>query len=255
MTLVVRKEFEGVKRYVHLSTGNYNASTAKLYTDLGLFTCNPEICSDVTDIFNYLTGYSKQKEYRKLFVAPVNMREKMIYLIEREIENVKNGSEGKIIWKINSLVDPAIISALYEASNAGVKIELLVRGISCLIPSLEGLSSNIRVRSIVGRFLEHSRVYYFYNNGAEDIYLSSADIMQRNLDRRVEITFPLEDPDLKYDLMKTLIRVSFKDNVKSREQLADGSYRFINSNSSKKINSQEWLMKHSVKTSGELIKS
>ncbi|HLG32284.1 MAG TPA: polyphosphate kinase 1 [Ignavibacteriaceae bacterium] len=255
MTLVVRKEFDGVKRYVHMSTGNYNAATAKIYTDIGLFTCNPEICSDISDIFNYLTGYSKQKKYRKLIVAPINMREKILEMIEKEIENVQNGGEGKIIWKINSIVDPVTIGALYEASNAGVKIELIIRGICCLVPGVEGLSKNIIVRSIVGRFLEHSRVYYFYDNGREEMYLSSADIMQRNLDRRVEITFPVEDQNLKNEIMSTLIKVSLKDNIKSRELLPDCTYRFVvSSNGSKKVNSQEWLMKRVVKTHGEFIK-
>jgi polyphosphate kinase len=255
MTLVVRKEFDGVKRYVHMSTGNYNAATAKIYTDIGLFTCNSEICSDISDIFNYLTGYSKQKNYRKLIVAPINMREKILEKIDKEIENVKNGVEGKIIWKINSIVDPVTIAALYEASNAGVKIELIIRGICCLVPGVEGLSKNIIVRSIVGRFLEHSRVYYFYNNGREEMYLSSADIMQRNLDRRVEVTFPVEDQNLKNEIMSTLIKVSLKDNVKSRELLPDCTYRFVvSSNGSKKVNSQEWLMKRVLKTSGEFIK-
>ena len=169
MTLVVRKEFDGVKRYVHLATGNYNTITAKTYTDLGLFTCDNDICADVSDVFNYLTGYSKQKEYRKLIVSPINMREQMLDKVFREIGNVNVGKEGKIIWKMNSLVDPQTISALYEASNVGVKIDLIVRGICCLVPGIEGLSENIKVRSIVGRFLEHSRVFYFYNGGNEEI--------------------------------------------------------------------------------------
>ena len=169
MTLVVRREAEGVKKYVHLATGNYNATTAKLYTDFGLFTCNEEICTDVSDIFNYLTGYSKQTEFNKLIVAPINMREKVFALIMREIENVKSGSEGEIVLKLNALVDPIIISSLYEASNAGVKIKLIIRGICCLVPNVPNLSENIKVISIVGRFLEHSRVFYFYNKGGKEI--------------------------------------------------------------------------------------
>ena len=255
MTLVVRKEFDGVKRYVHLSTGNYNAITVKLYTDLGYFTCDEDICADVSDIFNYLTGYSKQKDYRKLIVSPVNMRDKTIEKINREIENVKAGGEGKIIWKLNSLVDPAVISALYEASNNGVKIDLIVRGICCLVPNIPGLSENIKVTSIVGRFLEHSRIFYFYNNGEEEFYLSSADMMQRNLDRRVEISFPIEDKKLRSELMRTLIKVSLKDNTKSRILLPDMSYKLLDAqNGAKQINSQEWLMKHSIKAGGEMIK-
>jgi len=255
MTLVVRKEFDGVKRYVHVGTGNYNAITAKLYTDLGLFTCNEDFCSDVSDIFNYLTGYSKQKDYRKLIVAPINMREKMIEMIDKEIENVKAGGEGKIIWKFNSLVDPAIISALYEASINGVKIDLIVRGICCLVPNVPGLSENIKVTSIVGRFLEHSRLFYFYDNGNENIYLSSADMMQRNLDRRVEITFPVEDKKLKNELMRTLIKVGLKDNIKTRVLMPDMNYKLVKEQIGiKSTNSQEWLMKHSIKAGGEIQK-
>jgi len=254
MTLVVRKEFDGVKRYVHLSTGNYNAVTAKIYTDLGFFTCDEDICADVSDIFNYLTGYSKQKDYRKLIVAPINMRESMLVKIARETENVKTGGEGAIIWKLNSLVDPAIICALYEASNSGVKIDLIVRGICCLVPGLPGLSENIKVTSIVGRYLEHSRVFYFYNNSKEEIYLSSADMMQRNLDRRVEISFPIEDQKLKNEIMKSLLKITLRDNVKSRLLLPDMTYKLHdNGDSTKKTNSQEWMMKHSLKAGGEAI--
>jgi polyphosphate kinase len=255
MTLVVRKEFDGVKRYVHVATGNYNAITAKLYTDLGMFTCDEDFCSDVSDIFNYLTGYSKQKDYRKLIVAPINMRDKMIEMINKEIENVKAGGEGKIIWKFNSLVDPTIISALYEASINGVKIDLIVRGICCLVPNIPGLSENIKVTSIVGRFLEHSRLFYFYDNGNENIYLSSADMMQRNLDKRVEITFPVEDQLLKKELMRTLIKVGLKDNIKTRVLMPDMTYKLVKEqNGVKSTNSQEWLMKHSIKAGGNMQK-
>ncbi|MCH7772883.1 MAG: polyphosphate kinase 1, partial [Bacteroidetes bacterium] len=255
MTLVVRKEFDGVKRYVHMATGNYNAITAKLYTDLGFFTCDEDICADVSDIFNYLTGYSKQKDFRKLIVAPVNMRNQMIEKIVREIENVKDGGDGKIMWKLNSLVDPAIISALYEASTLGVNIELIVRGICCLVPNVPGLSENIKVTSIVGRFLEHSRLFYFYNNGKEEFYLSSADMMPRNLDRRVEISFPIEDKRLQNELIRTLLKISLKDNTKSKFLTPDMSYEIIKSeNGVKKINSQEWLMKHTIKAGGEMVK-
>jgi polyphosphate kinase len=255
MTLVVRREFDGVKRYVHVATGNYNAITARLYTDLGMFTCDEDFCSDVSDIFNYLTGYSKQKDYRKLIVAPINMRDKMIEMINKEIENVKAGGEGKIIWKFNSLVDPAIISALYEASANGVKIDLIVRGICCLVPNIPGLSDNIKVTSIVGRYLEHSRLFYFYDNGNENMYLSSADMMQRNLDKRVEITFPVEDPLLKNELMRTLVKVGLKDNTKTRVLLPDMTYEFVKEeNGVKNVNSQEWLMKHSIKAGGNMQK-
>jgi len=251
MTLVVRKEYDGVKRYVHLATGNYNATTAKLYTDLGFFTSDDDICSDVSDIFNFLTGYSKQKEYKKLFVSPVNMREKFIELINREIDNAIAGKEARIIMKLNSLVDPAIICALYEASNSGVEIKLIIRGICSLIPGVKDLSENIEVRSIVGRYLEHSRLFYFYNDGAEEIYLSSADMMQRNLDRRVEVAFPIENPRLKDELIKTLIKFSLKDNVKAKILKSDGSYVFPEiKEDAKKVNSQEWLMNHALKAMG-----
>lgn len=251
ITLVVRREFDGVNRYVHLSTGNYNTATAKIYTDLGFFTTNKDISTDATDIFNYLTGYSKQTDFKKLIVAPINMREKFISLILREAENVKAGGEGKIILKLNSLVDPVIIDALYEASNAGVKIELIVRGISCLVPKVPGLSENIKVISIVGRYLEHSRVFYFFSNGAEEIYLSSADMMQRNLDRRVEIAFPIEDEKLKNELKRTLFKASLRDNVKARELYPDMTYSRINiEDGAKKISSQDWLMEHTIKASG-----
>jgi polyphosphate kinase len=256
MTLVVRKEFDGVKRYVHLSTGNYNATTAKLYTDLGFFTSDEDICSDVADIFNYLTGYSKQKEYKKLIVSPINMRENFVDLINREIENKLAGKEAKIIMKMNSLVDPAIIAALYEASNSGVEIKLIVRGVCSLVPGIKGLSENIEVKSIVGRFLEHSRLFYFFNDGNEDIYLSSADMMQRNLDRRVEIAFPIENPKLKDELIRTLIKVSLRDNLKSKILQTDGSYKFLEfKNGVKKVNSQEWLMNHAIKAMGSPIQN
>ncbi len=248
MTLVVRKEIDGVKRYVHLGTGNYNSTTAKIYTDLGLFTADDDICSDVSDIFNYLTGYSEQKEFKKLLVAPITMKEKFLKKIYREIDNVKAGEKGHFIFKMNSLVDPEIISALYEASNNGVIIDLIVRGICCLVPGVPGLSENIRVISIVGRYLEHSRVYYFYNKGKEEIYLSSADLMNRNLERRVEIAFPIEDDKIKNHLTKTLLHVSFKDNEKARLLKPDGTYARIERASDEKIiNSQEWLMNFAIK--------
>jgi polyphosphate kinase len=256
MTLVVRRESEGVKRYVHLSTGNYNTETAKVYTDLGLFTDDEDICTDVADIFNYLTGYSRQNEFKKLLVAPINMRDKFLSLINREIENVKSGGEGKLIFKLNAIVDPVLISALYEASCTGVKIKLLARGICCLVPGVKDLSENIEVISIVGRFLEHSRVYYFYNNGNEEIYLSSADLMQRNLDRRVEIAYPIEDQKLKDELTGTLIKASLKDNIKARILHSDMKYYHKNGeDKSKPIDSQEWLMNHTMKVSGNFSKS
>src|SRR3989304_265077 len=256
MTLVVRRESDGVHKYVHLSTGNYNITTAKIYTALGLFTSDEEISSDVTEIFNYLTGYSKQTEFRKLIVAPINMREKILSLILREIENVKSGGTGKLIFKMNALVDPVLISAHYEASQNGVEIGLIVRGICCLVPGVPGLSENIKVRSIVGRFLEHSRVFYFFNNGEEDIYLSSADLMQRNLDRRVEITFPIKDAVLKNELLKNVLRSALKDNLKARILKPDLTYELLKpANEEKKIDSQEWLMSHTIKAHTKAVKN
>jgi len=257
MALVVRRENDGVKRYVHLSTGNYNASTAKLYTDLGFFTTDEDICSDVSDIFNFLTGYSKQTEFRKLIVAPINMRESFLALILREIEHAKSGCKSKLIFKMNSLIDPVLISALYEASNCGVKIELIVRGICCLVPGVEGLSENIRVISIVGRFLEHSRLFYFYNNGKEEVYLGSADMQQRNLDRRVEVVFPVKDAHLKLLLKDTLIKFALKDNVKARKLNSDMTYVHVapKSEDEKRVNAQEWLMNYAVKANSKNIKN
>lgn len=245
MTLVVRKESDGVKRYVHLGTGNYNASTAKLYTDLGLFTTNPSIAADVSEIFNFLTGYSDQKDFRKLFVSPINTRDKILGLVENEIENAREGKKAHLIFKMNSLVDPTIIAALYEASSAGVRVDLIIRGICCLTPQVPGLSDNIYVRSIIGRFLEHSRIYYFYNNGEENIYLSSADLMQRNLDRRVEATFPIEDPDCKKLVIEKIIDKSLKDNLKARILLPNGKFIFNHPVFYQdRISSQEWLMEN-----------
>ncbi|MGK9476585.1 polyphosphate kinase 1 [Melioribacter sp. OK-6-Me] len=245
MTLVVRKEPDGVKRYVHLSTGNYNTTTAKLYTDLGLFTADEEICADVSEIFNYLTGYSEQKKFRKLSVAPVNKRQTFLELINREIVNVKSGGKGRMIFKLNSLVDPIIIASLYEASNQGVKIDLIVRGICCLVPQVPGLSENIRVISIVGRFLEHNRIYYFYNNGNEELYLSSADLMQRNLDRRVEVTFPVEDPKLRKFIKEKILNTCLRDNQKARILLPTGKYVFNHPvYTEKPLNHQEYLIKY-----------
>ncbi len=249
MTLVVRSENDELKRYVHLSTGNYNATTAKMYTDLGLFTDNEEICSDVSDLFNYLTGYSEQTHYNKLLVAPINLRNSLLKLIYREIENAKNGKAARIILKTNSIVDPVCIAALYEASNVGVKIDLIIRGICCLRPGVPELSENITVTSIIGRFLEHSRIFYFLNGGKEEVYLSSADIMQRNLDRRVEIAFPIEEKEIKNYLISVVLKVLQKDDTKSRVLNSDGTYsRVICSDADKAVNSQEWFMTNFRKT-------
>ena len=224
LALVVRREQDGLRRYVHLGTGNYNATTARVYTDLGLLTCRPDIGADTSELFNFLTGYSRQRHYRKLLVAPVNLRERLTWLIEREISHTASGRTGHLIFKINALVDPQMTDLLYRASQAGVKIELIVRGICCLRPGVPGLSEQITVRSIVGRFLEHSRIYYFANGGEPEIYLGSADLMQRNLDRRVETLFPLEDPALIAYVHDDLLVTYLRDNTRARILLPDGSY-------------------------------
>ncbi|MBU7581788.1 MAG: polyphosphate kinase 1 [Nostoc sp. TH1S01] len=221
--MVVRREKDRMRRYVHIGTGNYNPKTARLYTDLGLFSCREELGADITDLFNFLTGYSRQKSYRELLVAPVNMRDRFLSLIQREIENVKNGFSGRIVAKMNSLVDPQIIATLYEASRAGVQIDLIIRGICCLRPGLKDISENIRIISIVGRFLEHSRIYYFYNNGQEEIYIGSADWMRRNLDRRVEVITPIKDQDIAKDLQE-ILGIMLADNRQAWELQADGTY-------------------------------
>jgi polyphosphate kinase len=250
MVLVVRRESDGVKRYVHLGTGNYNPSTAKIYTDLGLFTADEDLCKDTSEIFNYLTGYSEQKEFRKLLVAPINIRSRFLEFIDIEIGNAKKGKKGHLVFKLNSLVDPALIAALYIASSNGVKIDLIVRGICCLVPGIPGVSENIRVISIVGRFLEHSRIYYFYNGGKENIFLSSADLMPRNLDRRVETTFPIEERELKDKIIKTILNVALRDNIKSRILLPNGKYMMNTPVVTEQlVNSQEWLINYTIKSS------
>ena len=224
IALVVRKEGDGVRRYVHLATGNYNGITAQVYTDLGVFTCDEDIGADATDLFNYLTGYSAKHDYRKLLVAPINLRARLESLIRREIEHQRQGRRGHLIFKVNAIVDRPMIRLLYQASQAGVQIDLLVRGICCLRPGVDGLSENIRVTSIVGRFLEHSRIYYFRNGGQEDIYLGSADLMTRNLDYRVEVLFPVEDERLIRHLRDEVLATYLADNVKARWLRADGTY-------------------------------
>jgi polyphosphate kinase len=245
--MVVRNENGELRRYVHLGTGNYNPSTAKVYTDYSLFTCNREIASDVSDVFNYLTGYSRQKSYRKIFVAPFGIRQKMLELIEREIECQNLYQNGRIIMKMNALVDEQIIKALYRASQAGVQIDLIVRGICVLRPELPNISENIRVISIVGRFLEHSRAYYFFNNGNEEIYLSSADMMRRNLDRRVEILFPILDAAHRKQIKKDL-ELMLKDNLKARRLKPDGTYEPITNNGNP-LNSQLFFLNERTKSS------
>jgi polyphosphate kinase len=227
VALVVRKEDDGIRRYVHLATGNYNPQTARIYTDLGFFTCNPDFCEDVSALFNYLTGYCELPHWRKLILAPSRMQAFMIERIEQEAALQQAGKGGRIIAKINGLLEPAIVQALYRASQAGVRIDLICRGICALRPGLPGVSDNIRVISIVDRFLEHSRIFYFGNGGDPQVYVGSADWMDRNLSRRVEVVFPVEQPDLKQRLIREILATSLADNVKARVMLADGSFRPI----------------------------
>ncbi|HKO36157.1 MAG TPA: polyphosphate kinase 1 [Pyrinomonadaceae bacterium] len=225
--LVVRREGETLRRYVHIATGNYNPTSSSNFTDFGVFTADEEIGQDATEFFNYLTGHSNQKEYRKLLVSPVNLREQLNELIERETAHAKAGRPGRIIAKMNRIADAHLIERLYEASEAGVSIDLIVRGICMLRPGVPGLSENIRVRSVVGRFLEHSRLMYFLNDGNEEIYLGSADWMVRNLDRRVEVVTPVEDPGFKKYLKEDVLQAYLRDNVNARELQPDGSYARI----------------------------
>jgi len=224
VALVVRREADTLHRYVHIGTGNYNPTTARIYTDLGLFTSNDQIGADATDLFNHLTGFSRQHEYRRLIVAPKNMRNQVTKFIEREIEHQNEGRPARILAKINSLTDTKIIRKLYEASQAGVQIDLIVRGVCSLRPGVPGLSENIDVISIVGRFLEHSRIFYFANGGDEEIYIGSADWMMRNLDRRVEVLVPIEDPRLRKHLKEEVLDVCLRDNVKARRLSMTGNY-------------------------------
>ncbi|MEH2418482.1 polyphosphate kinase 1 [Nostoc sp.] len=248
--MVVRREKDRIRRYVHIGTGNYNPKTARLYTDLGLFSCREELGADITDLFNFLTGYSRQKSYRELLVAPVNMRDRFLELIHREIENVKNGFSGRIVAKMNALVDPEIIATLYEASRAGVLIDLIIRGVCCLRPGLKDISENIRIISIVGRFLEHSRIFYFHNNTQEEIYIGSADWMRRNLDRRVEVITPVKDPDIAKDLQE-IMGIMLADNRQAWELQADGSYiQRRPYDDSPEANSQKILMNMALRSSG-----
>lgn len=244
LLLIVRREANGIMRYVHMSTGNYNAVTARVYTDIGYLTCDPDIGADVSDLFNALTGYSLKKTYRKLLVAPGTMREEILKRIYREIEQHRKHGNGYLAFKMNQLVDKPCIQALYEASQAGVKIDLQVRGICCLRPGIPGISDNITVTSIVGRFLEHARIYYFRNGGADEFFVGSADLMPRNLDRRVEQLFPVEDPQYKEALWQ-ILTIHLRDNVKARRMLPDGTYERVKPRPGEEIiNSQEWLIEH-----------
>ncbi|MGA9119978.1 MAG: polyphosphate kinase 1 [Bacteroidota bacterium] len=247
LALVVRKEPEGLRRYVHLGTGNYNSVTARVYTDLSFFTSREDITADATEVFNYLTGYSTHESYRKLAVAPVTLREKMVRLIEREIEHARNGHEARMILKMNALTDVQIIERLYAASRAGVQVDMIIRGICCLRPGLKETSEKIRVVSIVGRFLEHSRMFYFHNNGKPELYLSSADMMVRNLDRRVELMFPVEDAAQVDGLRSQILDLALRDNQQARILRADGSYeRLAPGPGEQTVNSQLELLQSRI---------
>jgi polyphosphate kinase len=251
IALVVRKEGEHIRRYIHLSTGNYNVVTSQIYTDIGLFTCDEEIGADATDLFNYLTGYSAKTRFRKLLVAPINLRQRMEELIEREVEHARKGKGGRLIFKMNALTDKGMIQQLYKASQAGVKIDMIVRGMCCLRPGLPGISETVRVTSIVGRFLEHSRIYYFHNAGNPEIYIGSADVMTRNIDRRVEVLFPIQDPRLIKVVSEDILKTYLMDNVKARVLLPDGTYERVKIKKDQQpINAQAILLNHRAPLNG-----
>lgn len=243
IALVVRREGNVMRRYIHLGTGNYNAVTAHLYTDLGIFTCDEQIGEDATDLFNYLTGYSAKSDYRKLLVAPIDLRARFAKLIEREIAHKKAGRPARLIFKMNGFVDREMIRLVYEASKAGVQIDLLVRGVCVLRPGLPGVSENIRVISIVGRFLEHSRIFFFENGGKHEIYMGSADLMPRNLNERVETVFPVGDEEIVRHLRDEVLELYLSDNVKARVMQSDGSYvRKHPSEGEESVNAQQVLL-------------
>lgn len=250
ITLIVRKEETGIKRYVHLGTGNYNDKTAKLYTDFGLLTANDEFGQDASAFFNVLSGYSEPPTFHKLIMAPLGLRERMTELIDREIAHAKAGKEAYLIAKMNSLIDQPMIEKYYEASQAGVKVDLIVRGICGLRPGIKGLSENITVRSIIGRFLEHHRAYYFWNDGQEELYLSSADMMHRNLSERVELMFPVER-HAHIERIKAFLDLCLKDNVGAHMELSNGNYRRVYAHGREKVSVQErmmaWSMAHAPK--------
>ncbi len=243
ITLVVRREEDGIRRYVHLGTGNYNDSTAKLYTDMGLLTCSELIGEDATAVFNMLSGYSEPASWNKLSLAPLWLRERFLSMIRRETDHARDGEAAHIVAKMNSLCDPELIAALYEASAAGVKIDLIIRGICSLKVGIPGISEHISVRSIVGTFLEHSRIYYFLNGGQEEVYLASADWMPRNLDRRVEILFPVEDEHLKKEVMHVL-DIQLKDTIKAQMKQPDGTYEKVDRRGKAALSSQIYFMEY-----------
>jgi polyphosphate kinase len=245
LCMVVRREKDGYRRYLHLGTGNYNATSSRVYTDFGLFTCDKELGEDIADLFNFLTGYARIEKYRKLFVAPVTLRRAMIDRIDREITRQQTYNDGYLAFKMNSLVDRECITALYRASQAGVKIELQVRGICCLRPGMPGISENIRVTTIIGRFLEHARLYYFHNGGNSEMLLGSADLMPRNLDRRVEILYPVNDPVIRSALIDVIFKQQILDTDNLRLMKSDGTYeRMTQKKGDLPLNSHAWFISH-----------
>lgn len=241
--LVVRREGKRIARYVHLATGNYNATTARLYTDIGFFTADKALCAEAARLFNSLTGYAGDDDYRHLLVAPGTMRQRILDRIDREIERHRQQGGGRLAFKMNALVDPACIRALYRASQAGVQVDLQVRGICCLRPGLPGVSDRIQVTSIVGRFLEHSRIYYFRNGGDDEVLVGSADLMPRNLDSRVETLFPVTDPRLKAQICDRILEVHLRDTVNARRLLADGGFEAVQAEG-EPFDSQQWMIEH-----------
>jgi polyphosphate kinase len=253
LSLVVRKERQGIRRYVHLSTGNYNITTTRLYTDIGLLSCDPDFGADASDVFNYLTGYSAQRNYRSFAVAPVTLRQTLLQLIEREIERHRERGNGKLILKMNTLTDPEMINALYRASAVGVEIDLIIRGVCCLRPGTPGLSETIRVRSIIGRFLEHSRIYYFRNGGDEEVYLGSADLMSRNLDRRVEVVFPVRQAALLQRLRDEILVTYLRDTVNAHVLQPNGTYVRPDGDRPP-FDAQAWFISQATKQHADLSK-
>lgn len=243
--LIVRREPEGIRRYVHLGTGNYNVVTSRIYTDVSYFTCDPAITHDVSDLFNSLTGYSRKNIYSKLLVAPTTLRQQILDRIERETRRHRQYGDGYIAFKMNALVDAQCIQALYRAAQAGVRIDLQVRGICCLCPGLPGISETITVTSVVGRFLEHARIYHFRHGGQNEVLMGSADLMPRNLDHRVEVVFPVEDPQWREVIINDILGMGLRDNVQARRLLPDGTYeRKQPAQGEAAVNSQEWFLSH-----------
>jgi polyphosphate kinase len=243
LCLVVRQETDGIRRYAHIATGNYNRITSQVYTDLGLLTADPGLLDDVTEVFNYLTGYSNKRSYNALLVSPVGLRQGFRAMVEREMEHARAGRPARIIAKNNAVADQAMIKTLYRASQAGVVVDMIVRGVCCLRPGIPGISDTISVRSILGRFLEHSRIYYFLNGGEEEVYIGSADLMERNLDRRVEVLCPVADVSLKRHLRDTVLEALLSDTHRAWQLQTDGTYlRATPPEGASPLNSQQFLL-------------